>query len=86
MDSYYMQYSEGLAMPGVWNLASMWRQQETMTNESPRIAYITEKPVRQYAQIASFWSIRRSHPVQVDRLVSYPLVFIYLRPEAVWKS
>ena len=29
-----------------------------------------------------FWAIRRSQPVQVDWLVSYPLIFIYLRYKA----
>ena len=26
----------------------------------------------------NFWAIRHSQPIQVDRLVSYPLVFIHL--------
>ena len=29
-----------------------------------------------------FWAIRRSQPIQVDRLVSYPLVFIHIR---IWE-
>ena len=27
----------------------------------------------------NFWPIRHSQPIQVDRMISYPLVFIYLR-------
>ena len=45
--NYYMRYSEGLAMPGVTNLALV--------------------------------RLLGSELVQVDRLVSYPLVFVHLR-------
>ena len=48
-----MCYSEGLAMPGVLNMAPMWCHRETKTNEGSLIVYITEKLARQYAQNAT---------------------------------
>ena len=49
-----MLYSEGLAMPGVWNLAYVWRHKETKTNEGSHIVYITEKLARKYEQNVTF--------------------------------
>ena len=49
-----MRYSEGLAMPGVSNMASMWRHEEKRTNEGPRVVYITEKAALQHAQNTTF--------------------------------
>ena len=51
-----MRYTEDLAIPGVSNLTSAWRQshEETTTNEGSRIVYITEKLARQHAQNATF--------------------------------
>ena len=47
-------------------------------NEGSRIVYITEKVAHQHAQKGNFLAIRRSLIVEVDRLVSYPPVFIHL--------
>ena len=53
-----MCYSEGLDMPGVSDsdLASAWGPEGTKTkvSELNRIIYITEKPVQQHAQSATF--------------------------------
>ena len=58
-------------MPGVSNLASVWRQYET---DQLGLSYSLH-----YREERDFWAIRRSQPVQVDPLVSYPLVVIHLR-------
>ena len=82
-DNYYMQvYSEGLAtMPGVSNLAPIWRHYETKSNEGSCIVYITEKAALQHAQNTTFgYSPQPACLAWLAQwLVSHPLVFIHLR-------
>ena len=52
--NYYMGFSQALAIPGVSNLAPVWRDYETKTNQGSGIVYITKKVAHQHAQNATF--------------------------------
>ena len=60
----------------IWPKCDVTRSQRP--NEGPRIVNITEELTPTCAE-RDFLAIRRSQPVQFHQLVSYPLVFIYLR-------
>ena len=49
------------------------------TNEGSRIVYIYRETCAPACSERDFWAVRCSQPFQVDRLVSYPLVFIHPR-------
>ena len=49
-----MRFSEGLAIPGVTNLAYIWFHEEAKANEGSPIVSITEKAVLQHVQNTTF--------------------------------
>ena len=55
----------------------MWRHYETKTNELSPVFYIRKKCPPTCTE-SDFWASRRRQLVQVDRLVSYPLVLFLL--------
>ena len=55
----------------------IWHQHEVMREQGPIRTLVSFTPQRNMQ--GNFWAIHLGWPVQVDRLVSYPLVFIYLR-------
>ena len=65
-------------MPGVSDLASAWGHKDH-ANQGSRIIYITKKPVQQHTKsTTNEWAFRWGQPVQVDRLVSHPIVLFIL--------